>query len=163
MRPRELPPAVLSRCAVVYVRQSTGGQVHENLESQRRQYALVDLARTYGFQDVRVIDDDLGRSASGTMERPGFRSLVGRVCEGLVSAVFCLVPLRTLLSAIQRSSEPTGQLQHAKSAELKHSASGLGGTLDAWSGRMATVTDRVARSRRGVRARWVEAWCPGCP
>jgi DNA invertase Pin-like site-specific DNA recombinase len=81
---------VLSRCAVVYVRQSTGGQVHENLESQRRQYALVDLARTYGFQDVRVIDDDLGRSASGTMERPGFRSLVGQVCEGWVGAVFCL-------------------------------------------------------------------------
>src|SRR4030095_4248551 len=88
MRPRELPPAVLSRCAVVYVRQSTGGQVHENLESQRRQYALVDLARTYGFQDVRVIDDDLGRAASGTMERPGFRSLVGQVREGLGSAAF---------------------------------------------------------------------------
>jgi DNA invertase Pin-like site-specific DNA recombinase len=72
------------------VRQSTSGQVHENLESQRRQYALVDLARTYGFQGVRVIDDDLGRSASGTIERPGFRSLVGQVCEGLVGAVFCL-------------------------------------------------------------------------
>jgi DNA invertase Pin-like site-specific DNA recombinase len=83
MMPRELSPTVLSRGAVVYVRQSTGGQVQENLESQRRQYALGDLARAYGFQDVRVIDDDLGRSASGTVERPGFRSLVGQVCEGL--------------------------------------------------------------------------------
>jgi DNA invertase Pin-like site-specific DNA recombinase len=90
MRPRELPPTVLSRGAVVYVRQSTGAQVQENLESQRRQYALGELARAYGFQDVRVIDDDLGRSASGTVERPGFRSLVGQVCEGLVGAVFCL-------------------------------------------------------------------------
>jgi DNA invertase Pin-like site-specific DNA recombinase len=90
MMPRELSPTVLNRCAVVYVRQSTGGQVQENRESQRRQYALVDAARAYGFQDVRVIDDDLGRSATGTMERPGFRSLVGQVCEGLVGAVFCL-------------------------------------------------------------------------
>jgi DNA invertase Pin-like site-specific DNA recombinase len=90
MMPRELSPAVLGRSAVVYVRQSTGGQVQENRESQRRQYALVDVARAYGFQEVRVIDDDLGRSASGTMERPGFRSLVGQICEGLVGAVFCL-------------------------------------------------------------------------
>jgi DNA invertase Pin-like site-specific DNA recombinase len=90
MTPRELSPTVLGRRAVVYVRQSTGGQVQENRESQRRQYELVDVARAYGFQDVLVIDDDLGRSASGTMERPGFRSLVGQICEGLVGAVFCL-------------------------------------------------------------------------
>ncbi len=88
--PRELSPVVLGRRAVVYVRQSTGGQVQENRESQRRQYALVDIARAYGFQDVSVIDDDLGRSASGTTERPGFRSLVGQLGEGLVGAVFCL-------------------------------------------------------------------------
>ena len=90
MMPRELPPTVLGRRAVVYVRQSSGTQVRENLESQRRQYALRDVARGYGFQDVQVIDDDLGRSASGTMDRPGFRSLVGQICEGLVGAVFCL-------------------------------------------------------------------------
>jgi DNA invertase Pin-like site-specific DNA recombinase len=90
MLPRELSPTVLGRGAIVYVRQSTGGQVQENRESQRRQYELVDVARAYGFKDVRVIDDDLGRSASGTMERPRFRSLVGQICEGLVGAVFCL-------------------------------------------------------------------------
>jgi hypothetical protein len=33
-----LPPALLKRKAVVYVRQSTQAQVHLNLESQRRQY-----------------------------------------------------------------------------------------------------------------------------
>lgn len=69
---RELPKDVLDRGAVVYVRQSTGLQVQENLESQRRQYDLLDLARRYGFRDVAVIDADLGRSASGTMDRPGF-------------------------------------------------------------------------------------------
>jgi DNA invertase Pin-like site-specific DNA recombinase len=87
---RELPPNVVDRAAIVYVRQSTGAQVRENLESQRRQYDLAELAREYGFRDVRVIDDDLGLSASGTMDRPGFRSLVGLICEGVVGAVFCL-------------------------------------------------------------------------
>jgi DNA invertase Pin-like site-specific DNA recombinase len=86
----KLSPTVLSRRAIVYVRQSTGAQVHDNLESQRRQYELVELARAYGFHDVIVIDEDLGRSASGTTDRPGFRSLVGQICEGLVGAVFCL-------------------------------------------------------------------------
>jgi len=87
---RELPPGVLARRAVVYVRQSTGLQVQENLESKRRQYGLVELARGYGFQDVSVIDDDLGRSASGAVDRPGFRSLVGQICEGTVGAVLSL-------------------------------------------------------------------------
>ncbi len=87
---RELPKETLARSAIVYVRQSTGMQVQENLESQRRQYELADLARQYGFRDVSVIDEDLGRSASGTEDRPGFRNLVGRICEGSVGAVFCL-------------------------------------------------------------------------
>lgn len=87
---RDLPKEALRRSAVVYVRQSTGMQVQENLEGQRRQYELVDLARQYGFREVSVIDEDLGRSASGTMDRPGFRNLVGRICEGTVGAVFCL-------------------------------------------------------------------------
>ena len=67
-----IPPAVLKRKAVVYVRQSSPSQVVTNLESKRRQYDLVELARQRGFMDVEVIDDDLGRSASGTVARPGF-------------------------------------------------------------------------------------------
>ncbi|MCY1003858.1 recombinase family protein [Myxococcus sp. MISCRS1] len=86
----ELPPSVLERRALIYVRQSTGTQAQENLESQRRQYALADLARAYGFKDVATIDDDLGRSASGTVARPGFESLVSQLCQGSVGAVFCL-------------------------------------------------------------------------
>jgi NhaP-type Na+/H+ and K+/H+ antiporter len=60
-----LPEAVLKRKAVVYVRQSTQAPVQINLESQRRQYELVEVARRRGFRDIEVIDDDLGRSASG--------------------------------------------------------------------------------------------------
>ncbi|WP_292449362.1 recombinase family protein [Methylibium sp.] len=60
-----LPATVLRRKAVAYVRQSTQTQVQTNLESQRRQYDLVEEARRRGFAQVEVIDDDLGRSASG--------------------------------------------------------------------------------------------------
>ncbi|MGA2794540.1 MAG: recombinase family protein, partial [Roseiarcus sp.] len=84
-----LPPGVLKRKAVVYVRQSTQAQVQFNLESQRRQYELVDEARRRGFRDVEVIDDDLGRSASGTVARPGFEKLVAWLCAGEVGAVLC--------------------------------------------------------------------------
>src|SRR5271169_5073696 len=84
-----LPAAVLKRKAVVYIRQSTQAQVRTNLESQRRQYELVDLARQRGFHDIEVIDDDLGRSASGMVARPGFERLVTSVCAGEVGAVLC--------------------------------------------------------------------------
>jgi DNA invertase Pin-like site-specific DNA recombinase len=84
-----LPAAVLKRKAVVYVRQSTQAQVQTNLESQRRQYELVDEARRRGFQNVEVIDDDLGRSASGMVARPGFERLVAWLCAGEVGAVLC--------------------------------------------------------------------------
>ena len=54
-----IPPAVLKRKAVVYVRQSSQSQVLTNLESKRRQYDLVEVARQHGFMDVEVIDDDM--------------------------------------------------------------------------------------------------------
>lgn len=90
MKRAELPPEVLSRRAIVYVRQSTEAQVHDNLESQRQQYALAEQARSMGFHEVATIDEDLGRSASGLVERPGFQSLVAQLCEGSVGAIFAL-------------------------------------------------------------------------
>jgi DNA invertase Pin-like site-specific DNA recombinase len=84
-----LPATVLKRKAVVYVRQSSQSQVQNNLESQRRQYDLVEEARRRGFRDIEVIDDDLGRSASGMVARPGFDKLVAWLCAGEVGAVLC--------------------------------------------------------------------------
>jgi len=46
----------LRRGAVVYVRQSTLGQVMHHTESQRRQYALAESAGAMGFAQVSVID-----------------------------------------------------------------------------------------------------------
>jgi DNA invertase Pin-like site-specific DNA recombinase len=79
----------LARSAYVYVRQSTFDQVQHNLESQRRQYGLVERARGLGWNEVIVIDDDLGRSGGG-VHRPGFERLLAALCEGTVGAVFCI-------------------------------------------------------------------------
>ena len=69
----------LDRAAFVYVRQSSPAQVEQNLESQRRQYGLVERAKELGWRDVRVIDEDLGRSGSGRVERRGFETLLSEV------------------------------------------------------------------------------------
>ena len=90
MRRNDLPAGLLERKAIVYVRQSTPGQVVDHGESRRRQYELVDAANHLGFRDLEVIDEDLGRSADGLVERPGFASLVSQMYENRVGAVFCL-------------------------------------------------------------------------
>ncbi|MFQ3453252.1 recombinase family protein [Bradyrhizobium sp. UFLA01-814] len=77
----KITPDHLSRAAIVYVRQSTMSQVMGNLESQRRQYDLAQAAETAGFKSVTVIDDDLGRSGSGSTQRPGYGVFRRRRCR----------------------------------------------------------------------------------
>ena len=79
----------LARRACVYIRQSTPDQVQNNLESQRRQYALVERARALGWRDVEVIDEDQGNSASGTVRR-GFERLLAALCDGQIGAVLSI-------------------------------------------------------------------------
>jgi excisionase family DNA binding protein len=79
----------LRREAYVYIRQSTVDQVQHNVESQRRQYGLVERARALGWLEVQVIDEDLGRSGAG-IQRPGFERLLAVLCQGNVGAVFCI-------------------------------------------------------------------------
>jgi len=86
----KLTPEHLQRRAIIYVRQSTFIQVVQNRESQLRQYNLAGYAREWGFVEVETIDEDLGRSASGLVDRPGFQRLVTEICEGQIGAVFCL-------------------------------------------------------------------------
>ena len=77
----------LARRAVVYLRQSSLKQVRENLESQRLQYALADRARELGWQEVEVIDSDLGTSASTGSTRAGFERLIATVALGEVGII----------------------------------------------------------------------------
>ncbi len=86
----KITPAHLARSGYIYVRQSTMTQVHEHLESRRRQYALTEHARACGWQRVEVVDEDLGRSGSGRVARPGFERLVAAVCDEEVGGVFAL-------------------------------------------------------------------------
>jgi DNA invertase Pin-like site-specific DNA recombinase len=88
--PPKITPGHLARAAFVYVRQSTPTQVQDNLESQRRQYGLVDQARSWGWHRVEVIDEDLGRSGGGRASRPGFARLVSAVCLEEAGAVFAV-------------------------------------------------------------------------
>src|ERR1700730_11842720 len=79
----------LSRSAYICVRQSTPDQLINNPESRRRQYALTTRARALGWENVIVIDDDLGRSAGG-ITRPGFERLLTAICTGTTGAVFAI-------------------------------------------------------------------------
>ena len=80
----------LERGAVVYVRQSTPGQIEDHRESLLRQRALAETAREMGFATIQIIDDDLGRSGSGYAERPGFQRLIGLVSTAQIGTVFAL-------------------------------------------------------------------------
>jgi DNA invertase Pin-like site-specific DNA recombinase len=77
----KLSASHLRRCAFVYVRQSTQAQLDRNVESTERQYALVARAVELGFarERVVVIDEDLGVSGSGVVERSGFARLAAEV------------------------------------------------------------------------------------
>jgi len=80
------------RRAVVYVRQSSPGQLERNTESTARQYALRERAVELGWPDgsVVVVDEDTGRSGASTDGRIGFKELVADVGLGNVGLVLAL-------------------------------------------------------------------------
>jgi DNA invertase Pin-like site-specific DNA recombinase/predicted DNA-binding transcriptional regulator AlpA len=82
----------LSRLAIVYLRQSTPGQLENNRESTDRQYALVHKATELGWPSDRVvvIDEDLGLSASGDVARSGFARLSAEVALARVGLILGL-------------------------------------------------------------------------
>src|SRR5438309_7879495 len=77
----------LERKAILYVRQSSTYQVSNNLESQKLQYAMQQRLRQLGWLEIDIVDDDLGRSAAGTVTRAGFERMVAEICLGQVGAV----------------------------------------------------------------------------
>jgi DNA invertase Pin-like site-specific DNA recombinase len=77
----------LARPVFIYVRQSSLTQLRHHHESRRRQYDLQDHARSLGWSQVVVIDDDLGKSGATAAGRPGFQRLVAEVSLGHAGAV----------------------------------------------------------------------------
>jgi len=80
-------PHHLERKAILYVRQSSAHQVLHNRESSALQYAMRGRLTMLGWSEVETIDDDLGRSAAGGVQRAGFERMVAEVCLGKVGAV----------------------------------------------------------------------------
>jgi DNA invertase Pin-like site-specific DNA recombinase len=80
-------PHHLARKALLYIRQSSAHQVLHNRESSTLQYAMRDRLTALGWSEIEVIDDDLGRSAAGSVQRAGFERMVAEVCLGKVGAV----------------------------------------------------------------------------
>ena len=80
------------RLAYVYIRQSSVHQVEHHTESQRRQRELVERAVVLGWsnEQVKLIDEDLGRSGSRSQRRTGFDALLADVAMGLVGIVLAL-------------------------------------------------------------------------
>ena len=79
-----LTPARRAKFAYIYVRQSSVAQVRHHQESTELQYRLVDRAVGLGWprERVSVIDDDLGKSGGGQVERHGFQRLIAEIGLG---------------------------------------------------------------------------------
>jgi DNA invertase Pin-like site-specific DNA recombinase len=80
----------LDRLAYLYIRQSTPKQVERNRESQAYQYQLTQRAEQLGWRPdrIRILDGDLGLSASSSEHRDGFQELVAEVSLGHVGIIF---------------------------------------------------------------------------
>ena len=87
MMPDKIWAHHLERKAILYVRQSSAHQVLHNRESSVLQYAMRDRLVGLGWCQIDIVDDDLGRSASGSVSRAGFDRMVAEVCLGKVGAV----------------------------------------------------------------------------
>jgi DNA invertase Pin-like site-specific DNA recombinase len=87
-----LTTAHRAKLAYVYVRQSTLNQVRQHQESTELQYRLVDRAVALGWPHgrVHVIDEDLGKSGAGSIERHGFQKLIAEIGLGNAGLVISL-------------------------------------------------------------------------
>jgi len=91
----KITPRHLAKRALIYVRQSSPGQIQRHPESPRRQYALAERAQRLGWAagQVTIIDEDQGKSGAGSAaahERNGFAQLVSAVSLGEVGLVLAL-------------------------------------------------------------------------
>jgi len=84
----KITPEHLARKAIVYLRQSSEKQVRQNTESQRLQYDMAERIRGLGWQEIEVINSDLGTSAAiGAVYREGFERVLSSVALGEVGIV----------------------------------------------------------------------------
>ncbi|WIW50365.1 recombinase family protein (plasmid) [Bradyrhizobium sp. 62B] len=87
-----LTTAHRAKLAYVYVRQSSVNQVRQHQESTELQYRLVERAIGLGWppERVQVIDEDLGQSGAGAVDRHGFQKLIAEISLGNAGLVVSL-------------------------------------------------------------------------
>lgn len=80
----------LERNAVVYLRQSTPGQVLHHRESQLNQAKMAHRAHQLGWHrdSIHMIQTDLGHSGRDATHRQGFQQLLSEVSLGRVGIIF---------------------------------------------------------------------------
>src|SRR6266699_4318283 len=84
----KIKPEHLARKAIIYLRQSSEKQVRQNKESQLLQYAMAERVRALGWQEVEIINNDLGSSAGlAAAQREGFERVLSSVALGEVGIV----------------------------------------------------------------------------
>ncbi len=93
------------RSAFIYIRQSSSKQVKHNTESQKFQLSLRERAISFGWSMPIVVDEDLGISAAGYAQRPGFQKLLTQITMKQVGIIFCVDASR-----LSRNSKDWAQL-----------------------------------------------------
>lgn len=84
----KIKPEHLARKAIVYLRQSSEKQVRQNIETQRLQYEMAERIRGLGWQEIEIINSDLGCSAAmASASREGFERVLSSVALGEVGIV----------------------------------------------------------------------------
>jgi len=99
----------LQLLAVIYIRQSSDGQVRNNRESYLVQQGLQQRATELGWHKDRVliVDGDMGVSASEPGQREAFTQLLERIRDGEVGIVFAVD-----VSRLARNNIDFSQLTH---------------------------------------------------
>lgn len=95
----------LDRRAIVYVRQSDPQQVRDHTESTALQRGLRERAIELGWSSPKLVEDDLGISASGFADRPGFQWMLTQVTMRKVGLILCIEASR-----LSRNSADWAQL-----------------------------------------------------
>src|SRR5258708_39689150 len=164
-------PHHLERKAILYVRQSSSHQVLHNRESSALQYAMRDRLTALGGSEIEVIDDDLGRSAAGGVQRAGFERMVAEVCLGTVGAVCArevsrfarhsrdwqqLIVMCRVVGTVLVDQETIYAPRHGNDRLLL----GLKGSLNEYELDLLRQRSLAARSEKARRGEWVVA-APG--
>jgi DNA invertase Pin-like site-specific DNA recombinase len=136
----------LRRLAIVYCRRSTEQATGRNTGSAAYQTDLAAVARSYGWTDdqIQIIDEDLGKAGSSSVQRAGWHRLQDMIEANEVGAVFVVTTSRLSRQVIEFE---VFRLRLALHKTLLHT-----------NGRFIDLTgerDRIVSELVTMRDRWV--------